>query len=104
MSTEVMFRVDVRPINPQTFSEHIGRVESISATGCTILTRWQPKAGAEVELRLYLPSGSWPIRVDHAQVTWGHWNSFAVEFLSMPSADKAQLQDYLLHAATPAAV
>lgn len=101
MSRGIMFHADFRPINAGTFSEYTGRVESVSVTGCTILSQCQPEPGAEIELRLYLPSGAWPIRVDHAKVTWRHWDSFTVEFVSLPIADQLQLEDYLLNAASP---
>ena len=60
MSGGMMFRADFRPMHAQTFSENSGRVESLSATGCTILARCQPQPDAELELRLYLPDGDWP--------------------------------------------
>lgn len=104
MSRTIMFRADFRPINAETFSEYTGRAESVSVTGCTILSQCQPEPGAEIELRLYLPGGAWPIRVDHAKVTSGHWDSFTVEFDSLPIADQLQLEDYLLNAASPMAV
>lgn len=103
MSAEVMFRADFRPVAAETLSEHTGRVQSLSSSGCTILTRCQPDPGAQLELRLYLPGGSWPIRVDHAKVTWEHWDSFTVEFISLPARDQERLEDYLAEAAAPAA-
>ncbi|MGZ8422048.1 MAG: PilZ domain-containing protein [Nitrospira sp.] len=104
MSAEVMFRADFRPVAAETLSEHTGRVQSLSSSGCTILTRCQSEPGAEIELRLYLPGGAWPIRVDHAKVTWGYWDSFTVEFLSLPACDQERLEDYLAEASAPAAV
>jgi hypothetical protein len=104
MSRRIMSRAGFRPINSETFSEYTGRVGSVYVTGCTILSQCQPEPGAEIELRLYLPGGAWPIRVDRAKVTWGHWDSFTVEFISLPIADQLQLEDYLLNAAPPVAV
>lgn len=102
MSGGMMFRADFRPMHAQTFSENSGRVESLSATGCTILARCQPQPDAELELRLYLPDGDWPLRVDRAHITWGHWDSFTVEFLSLSVREKQRLLNYL--AATQALV
>lgn len=90
-----MFRADFRPIHAQTFSETTGRVASLLATGCTILAGCQPQPDAELELRLYLPDGGWPLRVDRAHITWGHWDSSTVEFLSMPAHEKQRLLNYL---------
>lgn len=104
MSAEVMFRADFRPVAAETLSEHTGRVQSLSSSGCTIRTRCQSEPGAEIELRLYLPGGAWPIRVDHAKGTWGDWDSFTVEFLSLPTCDQERLEDYLAEAFAPASV
>ncbi len=91
---EVPCRVDFRSVNAATFHEETSRIDSLSATGCMIRSRQLPTSG-NLELRLYLPSGDWPLRVDHAKVTWGHWDGFTVEFLSMPANDQRRLQDYL---------
>ena len=100
MSAENMFRADFRPVAATTLSEQTGRVESFSATGCTILTRSHPDPGAELELRLYLPGSSWPLRVDRAKVAWGHWDSFTVEFLSLPASEQNRLEESLVEVAT----
>ncbi len=91
---DVPCRVDYRSVSAATFYEQTSRLESLSATSCTIRGRQLPTSGA-LELRIYLPSGNWPLRVDHAKVTWGHWEAFAVEFLSMPAEDQQRLHDYL---------
>lgn len=104
MSAGGLFRVDFRPLHAETLAEHTGRVESVSATGCTIRSRNQPEPGAELELRLYLPGRAWPIRVDHATVTWGYWDSFCVYFLSLPAPDREQLAAYLAAQPTPVTV
>jgi hypothetical protein len=97
---EVPCRVDYRSRNALTLHEHTSRLESLSATGCTILSRDVPQAET-LELRIYLPDGHCPIRVDRAKVTWGHWNAFTVEFVSMPAADQRHLQDFLAVACEP---
>ncbi len=91
---EVSCRVDFRPVDATTFCERTGRLELMSATGCIIRCQ-RPESWEALELRVYLPGGDWPLRVDHAQVTWGHWDEFTVEFLSMPATDQQRLQDYL---------
>lgn len=53
---KVPCRVDYRPVSAATFCEQTSRLESLSATGCTIRTRQPPQSGA-LELRIYLPSG-----------------------------------------------
>ena len=91
-----MFRVDFRPVEASTRPERTGRVDAYTTTGCTILTRSHPDPGAELELRLYLPGSSWPLRIDRAKVTWGHWDSFTVEFLALPASERTRLQNSLL--------
>lgn len=95
MSAEIMFRADFRQVAAKTLSEHTGRVQSLSSRGCRIFARCQPQPGAQVELRLYLPSEASPIRVDHAKVTRGYWDLFTVEFLDLPASEQERLKDYL---------
>jgi hypothetical protein len=74
------FRIDIRPAQDQNIQEYVGRAEHLSPRGCAIRSSYRPDPGAVLELRLYLPGTSWPVAVDRAQVTWGHWDSFTVEF------------------------
>ena len=91
---DVSCRVDYRPVGGDAFCEHTTRLESVYVTGCTIRSPHLPDS-SEVELRIYLPGSDWPLRVDQAKVTWGHWAGFTVEFLSMPTRDQQRLQHYL---------
>ena len=88
-------RVDFRILSAESLTEQTGRLESLWATGCTILTTHHPAADAVLELRIYLPDGEWPLRVDRAQITWGHWDLFTVEFASLPTRDQQRLKTYL---------
>ena len=88
-------RVDFRVLPAHSFKEQTGRLESLWTTGCTIFTARHPSAEAALELRIYLPDGEWPLRVDRAHVTWGHWDSFTVEFVSLPARDQERLRTYL---------
>lgn len=88
-------RVDFRAIPARSLKEQTGRLESLWATGCTILTSHHPTPEAALELRIYLPDGEWPLRVDRAHIAWGHWDSFTVEFLSLLARDQQRLQVYL---------
>ncbi len=88
-------RVDFRTIPAQSLTEYTGRLESLWVTGCTILTTAQPDLDVTLELRIYLPDGEWPLHVDSAQITWGHWGSFIVEFVNLPAHDHARLTTYL---------
>jgi hypothetical protein len=92
--------VDYRSVKGGHSGELTSRLDSLSTTGCTIHSRALPDTDV-LELRIYLPDGEWPLRIDLAKVTWGHWDAFAVEFLSMPAEDRQRLQDYLLEAPAP---
>jgi hypothetical protein len=94
-SSTVPCRVDFRTLPAKSLTEQTGRLESLWATGCTILTAHHPGPDAVLELRIYLPDGEWPLRVDCAQITWGHWDSFTVEFASLPTRDQERLKTYL---------
>ncbi len=88
-------RVDFRAIPAHSFTEATGRLESLWATGCTILASTPTAPDPVLELRIYLPDGEWPLTVDRAHVTWGHWDSFTVEFVNLPARDQARLHAYL---------
>ena len=91
-------RVDYRPADATHFCEYIGRVDYLSATGCTIQARQRPDPASMLELRLYVPGSAWPIRVTRATVAWSHWDEFFVEFVQVPSQDQDQLQHCLAQA------
>ena len=91
-------RVDYRPAGAQHFCEWTGRVNSLSATGCSIRTRHQPEADTRLELRIYLHGSVWPMRVSQAEIIWSHWDEFTVEFLELSIRDRDQLQRWLMAA------
>jgi hypothetical protein len=93
---EVPCRVDYRPVGSEHFCEWIGRVNYLSATGCSIRTSHQPEADTPLELRIYLPGSAWPMQVKQAEIIWSHWDEFTVEFLELSIADRDQLQRCLL--------
>ena len=93
---EVPCRVDYRPVGAKEFSEQVGRVDTLSATGCSIQSRQRPQPGTTLELRVYLPGAPWPIRVQRAQVIWSHWDEFTVEFHGLTVRDQDLLQRCLV--------
>jgi hypothetical protein len=93
---EVPCRVDYRPVGSEHFCEWIGRVNYLSATGCSIRTSHQPEADTPLELRIYLPGSAWPMQVKQAEIIWSHWDEFTVEFLELSVADRDQLQRCIL--------
>ncbi len=101
---EVPCRVDYRPAGAQNFCEWTGRVNDLSATGCSIRTRDQPAADTRLELRIYLPGSGWPMRVTQAEIIWSHWDEFTVEFLELSIRDRDQLQRCLMEASALVAV
>ena len=90
---EVSCRVDYREARAGLAGEHSSRLDSLSITGCTIHSNVIPEADV-LELRIYLPDGDWPLRIDHAKVSWGNWGGFAVEFIDVPAADQRRLREY----------
>lgn len=85
------FRVDFRPVAARGWCEHTGRVRELTVKGCRILSPARCAPGTELELRLYIPDTSWPLCVTRAYVSWRHWDSFNVEFESMPGSDETIL-------------
>ena len=100
---ELPCRVDYRPVGAQQFCEWTGRVNHLSATGCSIQTTHQPDAEMRLELRIYLSGAAWPMRVTQAEIIWSHWDEFTVEFLDLSVTERDHLQRYVIDAATPVA-
>ncbi|MBA2485314.1 MAG: PilZ domain-containing protein [Nitrospira sp.] len=91
----VACRVDFRAAHSGTLKEQVGRVELLSASGCTILSHPQPAPETLFELRIALPDGHWPLIVERAQVIESQWDAFTVEFLSVPLRDQQRLRNFL---------
>ena len=87
-------RVHYRPIGGGTSLERTSHVDLLSATGCTIRTP-QPPASHALELSVYFGDSHEPLRVGRAQVMWGDWNGFTVEFLDMSAGDQRRLREHL---------
>ena len=100
---EVPCRVDYRPAGAENFCEWTGRVNYLSATGCSIRTRHQPDVDTRLELRIYLPGSDWPMQVTQAEIIWSHWDEFTVEFRNLSMRDQNQLQRCLLEGSALAA-
>jgi hypothetical protein len=66
----------------------------ITASSCTILTPLPPASGA-LELSLYFGDDEEPVRVDRAQVMWGDWNGFTVEFVDISEMEQRRLRECL---------
>ena len=62
---EVSCRVDYRAIGTGLAEAHTSRVASLSVYRCTIRGHQIPD-GEALELRIYLPDGQWPLRIDRA--------------------------------------
>lgn len=88
-------RMDFRSLSAESFTEQTGRLESLWETGCTILSPQHPLLEATLELRIYLPDGEWPLRIDRAEITDGQSDSLTIEFLSLPAREQERLMTYL---------
>jgi len=97
------FRADFRPVAVTEFREHTGRVDTQSATGCSIRSRYRVEPGTTLELRVYLPGAHWPVCVQRADVIGSHWGEFTVEFRDLSIRDQDQLQRCLVDALALAA-
>ena len=100
---EVSCRVDFRPAASQEFCEWTGRIERLSATGCSIYSAQTPEPGAHLELRIYLSGNAWPTPIQQAQVVWNHWGEFTVEFLDVSMHAEDELRRCLSDASALAA-
>ncbi|WP_447600235.1 hypothetical protein [Nitrospira sp. Nam80] len=86
------FRVDFRPVTAPGWSESTGRVHELTEKECRIVSPTRCDPGTELELRLYIPDTSWPLCVTRASVTWKHWDTFNVQFETLPETDQTILQ------------
>ena len=91
---DVSCRVDYRAFGSGLAEAHTSRVASLSVSGCTIRGHQIPD-GEALELRIYLPDGQWPLRIDRATMSWGHWDEFTVDFVDLPAAEQRRLEAYL---------
>lgn len=88
-------RVDFRLLPATTLSDQTGRLEILSPTGCTIRTRHHLPPDATLELRIYLPDGQWPLRVNCAQILDHRREHLTVSFLQLSAREQARLHEYL---------
>ena len=95
LSREVSCRVDFRSVTADTCGEHTGRLESISATGCTIRTGRPLESWDALELRMYLPGLDSALRVDQAKVTWAAFGCVHGGISLSRIAEQLRLGDYL---------
>ena len=86
------FRVDFRPVAAREWTESTGRVHDLTVHGCRIVSPMRCAPGTELELRLYIPDTSWPLCVTRAAVTWKSWDTFNVQFETLPESDQTILQ------------
>lgn len=88
-------RVDFRLLPATTLSDDTGRLETLSPTGCTIRTRHHLPPDSTLELRIYLPDGQWPLRVECAQIIDHQREKITVSFLQLSTQEQARLHEYL---------
>ena len=100
---ELPCRVDYRRTATQEFCEWTGRIDRLSATGCSIQSVQTPEPGARLELRIYLPGNAWPTPIRQAEVVWSHWGEFTVEFLEVSMHAEDELRCALAKASALAA-
>ncbi len=68
-----------------------GSVTSLSLTGCAIRTIMFVKKDSDLELRFPMPDHRAPVVVSLAKVRWGVVGKFGLEFVRVPSEDRARI-------------
>jgi hypothetical protein len=91
---ERSYRVTYRPIGAGTSVERTSRLGFITAIGCSIVSPLPPASDA-LELSLCFGDDEEPVRVDRAQVMWGDWTGFTVEFVDISAAEQRRLRECL---------
>ena len=84
----VSCRVDFRAVIAGAVSAYTGRLESLSASGCTIRTGQHLTAWDALELSIYLPGLTSVLQINQAKVTWACSNAFRVEFVALAVAEE----------------
>ena len=95
LTKTVSCRIDFRAGTAGALRVYTGRLEFLSATGCTIQTVQHPTSWDALELWMYLPGLTSVLQINHAKVTWGCSNAFSVEFVDLAVAEQLRLGDYL---------
>lgn len=72
-----------------------GRLYDLSQAGCGIVSELHAMQGSYVVLSIGLPDPSSVISVELARVRWAMRQEFGVEFILIPRADKAKLDQFL---------
>jgi hypothetical protein len=91
----VSCRVDFRAVTVGAFGVHTGRLQFLSATGCTIRTGQHLQSGHALELWMYLPGLISVLHVNHGKVTGVGLNEMSVAFVALAIGEQLRLGDYL---------
>lgn len=72
-----------------------GLTEDLSLGGCRMNGNLAIKRGQHLTLRLHLPGQQFPILVERAAVRWVAEKNFGLQFMSIPSGERARLEGVL---------
>jgi len=72
-----------------------GLTNDLSLGGCRINGNLEVRHGQHLPLRLHLPGQESPIVVERAAVTWVGQKDFGLQFMSIPSSERARLGELL---------
>jgi c-di-GMP-binding flagellar brake protein YcgR len=72
-----------------------GTTFNLSLGGCALESGADVPMHATIKLNLHIPTGTKPVRVGRAKVTWTAGSDFGVEFLDMDQTGKTRLQQYI---------
>jgi len=72
-----------------------GLTNDLSHGGCRIIGNLDVRHGQHLPLRLHLPGQESPIVVERAAVRWVGEKDFGLQFMSIPSSERARLGELL---------
>ena len=72
-----------------------GLINDLSLGGCRIAGNLEVKHGQHLPLRLHLPGQGSPIVIERAAVRWVGEKDFGLQFMSIPSSERARLGELL---------
>lgn len=72
-----------------------GLTEDLSLGGCRMNGNLAIKRGQQLMLRLHLPGQEAPIVVERAAVRWVAEKNFGLQFMAIPSGERARLEGVL---------
>ncbi|HEX3203240.1 MAG TPA: PilZ domain-containing protein [Nitrospiraceae bacterium] len=73
-----------------------GMITDLSKGGCCVESNTLAPKGTELQVSLFMPDYTWPMKVERAIVRWVKRTTFGVEFLTVQSSHRERLSRFIM--------